>query len=256
MRIVAITAKGGARRLPAFLRSLERKGLDLKGLSARAEVPIVFLPPHGGQPALGFDATILPELCEAILAARREGFLLKQQAHVGRQCEILLGAFAKVGIVALVDEATGYQDARSRDALAIILEAFIAKELRPWVKMFQPDFYKEMFRLRGWQWKGMAVNRPQVVAHYTNDLVYSRLAPGVLHELEARNPRNEKGQRRAKHHQWLTPDIGHPKLREHLVVVTALMKAEDEWNTFKRKLDRVCPPYGKTIPLALPEPDA
>ena len=42
----------------------------------------------------------------------------------------------------------------------------------------------------------MKVNRPQVVAHYTKDIVYQRLAPGILMELEERNPKDEKGNRR------------------------------------------------------------
>ena len=101
-----------------------------------------------------------------------------QDAAQVRDCvRALVRGLAHVGIIALVDEATGYQADRARDALAKILERFIAKELRPWVKTFPAEFYEHLFRLRGWQWKGMTVNRPQVVAHYTKDLVYARLAP-------------------------------------------------------------------------------
>lgn len=37
----------------------------------------------------------------------------------------------------------GDQDLRARDALAKILEAFVAKEIRKWVKTFPVEFYKE-----------------------------------------------------------------------------------------------------------------
>ena len=94
---------------------------------------------------------------------------------------------AHVGIIALVDEATGFQDFRSRDALAEFLEAFVAKEIQKWVKTFPPDFYKQMFRLRGIPY-AETVKKPAYIGHLTNDLVYARLAPGVLATLRAKNP--------------------------------------------------------------------
>ena len=98
-------------------------------------------------------------------------------------------ALAHVGIIALVDEATGYQDVRARNALNEILEQFIADELRRWTKLFPDEFYRQMFRLRGWEWKVQSIKqRPGVVGNYTNDLVYQRLAPGVLDELRRKDP--------------------------------------------------------------------
>lgn len=82
----------------------------------------------------------------------------------------------------------------------------------------------------------MKVNRPNVVGTYTKDVVYKRLVPGLLAELERRNPRTVKGHRAHKHHQWLTEEIGHPKLRDHLIGVVALMKAAPNWNNFQRSL--------------------
>ena len=84
----------------------------------------------------------------------------------------------------------------------------------------------------------MNVNRPQVVAHWTNDLVYARLAPGILRELKKRNPKTEIGRRRSAHHQWLTEDIGHPALAQHLHAVIGLMRAADDWSQFKGLIDK------------------
>ena len=119
-------------------------------------------------------------------------------------------------------------------------------------KTFEPDFYGEMFRLRGIPFTG-SPKKPGYIGHLTNDLVYQRLAPGVLEELRRLNPPDEHGRRRRRHHQWLTPELGVPKLHIHLAQVTALMKAEDKWEVFKRKLDRVLPAFGRTLPLPLPE---
>jgi hypothetical protein len=68
------------------------------------------------------------------------------------------------------------------------------------------------------QWQGMSVNRPQIVGKYTNDIVYERLAPGILEELQERNPKDTRGERPVKHHQWLTEDIGHPALERYKIL--------------------------------------
>jgi len=174
----------------------------------------------------------------AVLEARRAGELQKQQEHIAVQCEILLRGFARVGIIALIDEATGYQRDRTRDSLARILEAFIAKELQPWVRTFPAEYYQEMFRLRGLEYKADSVKRPPYFGHLTNDIVYDRLAPEVLEQLKLRIPRNEAGRPTAKFSQMLTRNTGYPKLREHLDAVVATMRLSSGWHDFKAKLDR------------------
>lgn len=243
--------KAGARRLAMFLSSLVAKGLQVNDLIARVNNPVRFIPPHGGNIADGFEATILPDICDVILEARKEGMLVAQQEHLAKTCEILVRGFAKVGIIALVDEATGYQDVRTRDGLARILETFIAKDLRKWVKTFPAEFYKEMFRLKGWTFSDVSAARPQVVGHLTNNLVYQRLAPGVLQELRRLTSRDDKGRLKTHLHRRLTEDIGHPRLREHLSAVVALEKAATSWDRFMRSIDRALPVYGKTMVLPL-----
>ena len=161
------------------------------------DTPLRFTRPgRGGVLATGYEATILPDICSAILDARKkEKKLTAAELAVADQCEILTRAFAKVGIIALIDEVTGYQEIRDREALQQILDKFLRKEYAAWAQRFPEEFYREMFRLRNWQWRGMRVNRPSVVAHYTKDLVYQRLAPGILEELERRNPQGERGWR-------------------------------------------------------------
>jgi hypothetical protein len=107
-------------------------------------------------------------------------------------------------IIALVDEATGFQRDRAKDALARILEAFIAKELQPWIRTFPTEFYQEIFRLRGLEYPTDSVQRPQYFGILTNDVVYKRLAPGVLEELKKVTPKNEAGRPMGKYFQMLT----------------------------------------------------
>lgn len=206
--------------------------------------PIKFRTPRGAV-AYGYEATVLADICEAVLKAREDGKLQKQQEHIAQQCEILVRGFARIGIIALVDEATGYQEERDRDALQRILEVYIAKELLPWTKRFPDEFYRQLFRLRGWQYSPLSVKRPQVVGRMTNDIVYERLPPGVLEKLREENPVVKDGRRAHKHHQFLTEDIGNPHLEKHLAVVTALMRAASNWGKFKQLLERAVPKPNK-----------
>lgn len=180
---------------------------------------------------------------------------MKQQEHIAHQAEILVRGFARVGIIALVDEATGYQKDRAADALSKILEAFIEKELQPWVRTFPAEYYEQLFRLRGLPFPTTTVQRPQYFGVLTNDIVYNRLAPGVLDELKKVTERNEQGRPKHKFFQKLTANVGYPKLREHLGSIVTLMKLSTDYADFKVKLEAIHPPYGKTMQLPLQEDD-
>ena len=242
------SSRRGEQRMVIFVDSLVKKGIADSNLAARMRSPVKFRPPGGGPIAFGYEATILADLCDAVLAAREADALYPQQAHIAKQCEILVRGFARVGIIALVDEATGFQHDRAKDALAKILEAFIARELLPYIPTFPDDFYKEMFRLRGLDFPG-TVKRPQYFGMLTNDIVYKRIAPGVLAELK--RVKLEAGKSRDKLFQRLTSNIGYPKLREHLGSVVTAMKLSIDWEDFITKLDRLHPRYGETIQLPL-----
>ena len=233
------TARGdGSDRLANFTATKSISPFVPKTLTDVSK-PVRFRMPQGGI-AHGYSALLLAELCETVLAAREAGNLHHQQRHIADRCEVLMRGFARVGIIALVDEATGYQEVRTRRALATILEQFITEELQPWTKTFPYEFYEQIFRLKRWG-KPDGVKRPSIIGHYTNDIVYARLAPGVLEELKARNPVLPSGNRKDKHHQWFTPDLGHPKLKEHLAAVIALMRAAANWSQFQRSLKRAFP---------------
>src|SRR5262249_22520422 len=168
----------GMNRLQLFVSGDRIKPFIPNHVVERISNPIQFMAPTGR--ANGFEATLLADICEAVLKAREAKALQTQQLGIAAKCEILLRGFARVGIIALVDEATGYQRDRARDALARILEAFIAKELQPWVRTFPTDFYQEMFRLRGVKFPTETPQKPRYFGLLTNDIVYDRLAPGVL----------------------------------------------------------------------------
>lgn len=244
--------KRGATTLPSFLAAKNLRPFIPERLWG-STTPIPFRLVTNNNDTIfgyGYPATLLPEVCEVYLRTRDADVLLPSQMHIAERAEVLIRALAQVGIVALIDEATGYERIRAERALATILERFIAEELQPWTRTFPFEFYQQIFRLRGWDGPER-VQRPSVIGRYTNDFVYARIAPGVLEELQELNPTLPQGWRRDRHHQWFTPDHGHPRLKEHLAAVIALMRAASTWNAFTRNLDRAFPKINTTIPLPL-----
>lgn len=234
--------------LPPVLRANALRPFIDDELIQRA-APIRFTTPNGSR-ANGYDAQVLPDICEAWLKAREAGALTDSQLPIARAAEAIVRGLARVGIVALVDEATGHQEVRARDALAKILEAYVAEELQPYVRTFPVDYYKEIFRLRGIEYDPSSVKRPPYFGHLTNNIVYKRIAPGVFDEIKAQQAKDER-KRRAKMFQQLTLDNGHPKLKEHLTSVTTVMKLSDDWPDFIEKLDRVHPIVDASLPPTL-----
>lgn len=236
--------------LPNFISAKNLEDFVTNDLRDALE-PIEFINKRG-QRVQGYKADLLPQVCDVYLEARKFGDVLTtSQERVADQAEILVRGLARVGIIALVDEATGYQRDRAKDALARILEKFIAKELQPWVKTFPDEFYEQLFRLRGLSFPHDSVKRPQYFGHLTNDIIYKRLAPKVLAEIKRTEPKTPTGKRKGAMHQRLTPDLGHPKLREHLASVTTIMALSDDYEDFLSKLDRRHPRYGETMQLDL-----
>jgi hypothetical protein len=235
--------------LPLFLAPKTLEPLIDSALRDGPLLPISYMDGHTME--RGYDANLLPAVCEIWLSAREKGLLQAQQLGKALKAEILMRSLAKVGITALVDEATGYQEVRNKEALRALLDAFLQKEFAAWAKRFPDDFYKEMFRLRGLAWNKLSVKRPQYIGILTNDVVYERLAPGILEELQGRNPRDEKGRRRTAHHQWLTEDIGHPALAQHLHAVIGLMRASTTWKQFHDMLDKAFPKRGSVFQMEL-----
>ena len=242
----------GAHRMAGFLRLIERKGIQINDLMARITPPIEFQPLRGGRTAYGYEAEILPDLCNVVVEAWRAGVLQKQQEHMAKRCEALLKSLPKFAMDVLVDEFTGYHRIRSDRALAEILDKYLTKELSAWAKTFPDEFYQQIYRLKGWQGP-VGHKRSPFIGNYTNDIVYDRLAPGVLDELKKINPKAEKRYRKAKHLQYLTRNWGYIKLREHLAGVIAIMRVSPNWDRFMSNLKRAYKKVEEQLEFDYPE---
>lgn len=237
--------------LPAFLQAKNLKPFinkDLELTSSRVE----FIAMNCAI-AFGFQAELLPKICDVFLDAERDGKLNARQTHIAERARMLYRSFATLGIVALVDEATGYQEIRLKDALQQYLEMLVQKELAVWAKKFPDEFYENIYKLRGWTWPGMKKNRFSVVAHYTRDLIYERMAPGLLKELESKTPKDDKGQRDNRLHQWLSEDVGDPMLASHLQSILTLQRLSIAngwgWQKFMNTVNQIMKKKGQSFDL-------
>lgn len=204
-----------------------------------ASAEILYRLPNGKK-VLGFKSETLPLACKIYLEARKDGVLNKQQLQIASSCEIMLMAFAKVGLDALIDEVTGYQNFRDRDALQKLLDKYVNDEVKEWTKRFPDEFFKQIYRLHNWQYPRLeGKNHPQCLGNFINRYIYKRLPPGVLDELKKLNPSNINGNRQHRHHQFLTPDIGNEKLKQEIYTVNAVMRLSEDINQFKENMEKL-----------------
>lgn len=226
--------EGGA-NLPSFLSAKNYSSFISNELALALKEPILYRTNPGASPAHGISAELLPEICGVFLSARRAGELHRSQEHLALQAEILMEALAKVGIVALVDEATGYQRDRSHDALRLLLSKYIAQGLQKWLKTFPDTFFSELDRLYGNDTSHG--KRPQYYGHFINKYVYDPIEHGyVKKELNTLNITDE-GKRRARFHQWLN-DQGRNMLVHQIGRVQGLMEMCSDSEHFKNSAQK------------------
>jgi hypothetical protein len=251
--------KAGTRKIDEFLDNTAINPFIDKDVIERVKNVIPFKIQGGGNTAYAYDATILVDICAAVLESERNGKLHKAHKHIAIRAAMLYKAFAKVGIIALIDEATGYEKLRSKNTLQNFLDKFLLEERAKWIGTFPDEFFEVIFKMKGWTWNYASTKKPSVVGHYINNFVYSRIAPKVLDELKDKNPvieTNSGKHRKYKHTQFISPDYGHPILKEHLHAIIALAKgAGFNWLNFQRLINRAFPKYGKDMEIDFKDDD-
>jgi len=236
--------------LPAFLRANNLKPFINKELE-RSTTPIIFEPKNSaGFKGIGFGyrAQLLPQVCWVYHEAKNAKALLPSQMHIGDACTALLKALTNVAIDALVDEATGFQDIRAKDALIKLLEKYVSKEALPWLRTFDNEFYKEMFRLHGYSYDPATVKRPMIFAKRTED-IYDRLPPGVRKELQRVVKRGKSGRPSEKLYHHLTENTGYKALLDLLHDVRIVQKLSKNYDEYEENLDKIHPRFGNTIKM-------
>jgi len=199
----------------------------------------------------GYEASLLVDICDAFLEARKNINLSSRQAIIAEQCEILVRGFARVGLVALIDEATGYQYEREHFELQKILRAYISDEVAKWQLTFTDEFYKEIYRLWNLPYTTKSIKkRPQFFGTLTNKYIYEQLPYGddITKALKEKSEPYKKGGHKYRFHQWLTAEIGREALKRQIHEVTTLMKISDNKDQFHELFQKR---YSKVRQLSL-----
>lgn len=213
--------------LPRYLSTMRlSKYIDLGHI---IEQTVNFAIPGTQYEAIGYEATLLIEICDAYLRAREDGALTKQYDNLAKRAEIIVRSCAKVGIIALIDEATGYQEVREKHALQLKLQAFIADELQDWALMFPPEFWFELARLENIHYSPRS--RPLRWGKYVMAFVYAAVDKDIAKELKNRIPNPQHGQNL---HQLLKK-YGRERMTAQLNQVLGVMKTCRDMDDFKRK---------------------
>jgi len=145
--------------------------------------------------------------------------LTSRQMQMAAKASMLLAACAKVGLDALIDEATGYQYERAQDALQVKLRVYLETEMRKWEKTFPDDLWIEFARLTNW--KGTVTQRPKYWGKLVMELVYGYLDKDVAKWLKENAPVPQHGR---NYHQWLSGQYGLKKLVEHIWMLVGVAR--------------------------------
>ncbi len=208
-------------QLPVFMNANNLKPyLELEN---DCRLDLICYKSPSGQKFQGYDATLLPEVCKLYVKANSDNVLTDSQRHIAKVCEVILCGLATVGIIALVDDATGFVEQRERTELEKLCSAYISEELRQWTSKFPNEFFKQIYRLYGWSYPNVKNNHPKCVGNFINKYIYDRLPPGVKDGLKTKCPPNINGNRTHRFHQFLT-DVGDNNLNNQIVQTISYMK--------------------------------
>lgn len=201
---------------------------------------------YNNSEAHGLEAGDLIDLCNMYIQARNDGVLLTIQKHLAKRADIIVNAFAKTGVIAVIDEATGYQTFRKKDALRLIVQAYIIEEARKWMKEFPDEFFVELDRIYD-NPTTTPQKRPKYYGKFINKYIYEPIEDGiVLNELNRLNPADKKGARRKRLHQFLNEDLGIRALRNRIGKITALLQISSNKRKFESNFNRM---ESKQVPL-------
>ena len=238
-------------RLTVFVNSQTMDGYIGRDLREKIENPLVFQPPGAAAAspvsarANGYDAAILIDICNAILAARADGKLSSgRYDRMIEQARIITSASAKNGIRHLVYALSGYSP--STDEVIAAFKAYVQEEARKYEPEFPNDLYIQWHRLydipvpvRGkpWQFKHLTVNHIYYPLAQSNGKLYA-----LLKALKASG-----GDQKKKLFQFLN-EIGARALRMHLGRVLEMAEDSENKDQYEHKITRR---FGRQLELDL-----
>jgi hypothetical protein len=200
-----------------------------------ADLPMIefSMPGVVNKTVLGMSAETFLDICKAYVTARESASakMTERQVKIAIQANMFLVACSKIGLIALIDEATGYQYERADDALRFKLKVYLEEEMRKWEKTFPDELWREFGRLTNW--KGGLHQRPKYWGKLVMELVYGYLDKDVAEWLKSNAPKPRGGQ---NYHQWLSSQYGLKKLVEHLWMLVGMASACTSMSELREKM--------------------
>lgn len=234
---------GSTGNLPAFLAANNLTPFINPTLRESLR-PVIFKPERGGYTwaskgfqggiAFGYPATLLAPICRVYVDAAKAGVLMPKQYPIAEQARRLLEGLEEVGLVALVDEATGWEAKRAHHELQAILAEYVLPEHRPWVSEVPVELIKEFYRVWGWEMRSGTTQGPRYVSRLITKYIYKQLPKGVYERIDELNPNNERSQRPQKMFSYLTEDYGLPHFKSQLASVGTLLRISDTKEEFEQ----------------------
>jgi hypothetical protein len=248
--------------LPFFLQAEILKPFISEELML-STTPILFRLKSGAR-TVGYDALLLPKICKVYQDLRdsivhkltrgteseiREAKgVYKRYEKIIAACDALSQGFGMRGIIALVDDATGYRADQTKEDVLRVIAQYMSPRLVTLTKRFPPEFFEEVYRLHGWEYKPGSIHHPQYTGKFITKHVYEPLPPGVLEEMKERLPKNENGNRRSQLWRTLSIDTGIPHLDRQIADILLMMRLADSKEEFGLKFERI---FGKQLQLRL-----
>jgi hypothetical protein len=221
---------GGAGRLPVIIDIKSLEPFISHDVAKRANNLIQV------EEMKGFEAELIPDICEIWLKARDAGVLTEKQLITAQRADIIMRALSKIGITALIDEATGYQYNRKSDALRFLLEQYIAEGIQKWIKRFPDDFFAQLDKIYQNE-KTTSRNRPMYYGRFINEYIYEPIEKGYVKEELNKINITDEGARKARFHQWLS-DVGVNQLTMQIGRVLGIMEDSKNLDECKLRLAR------------------
>lgn len=233
--------------LPIFLSAGNIKPFIDSELADALARRRIYRAKKGGAAAYGIEATLLPRICNLYLRLRDDDKLTASQVRLSLQADLISRGLAEVGVIALVDEATGHIEEKRKEEYRELFQEFIRQQVREYEKEFPRQFTDNLYRFYGLSPNSNG-KHPQFFGKLTRRYIYEPLASSkgaILEMLDEKNPVvYARGGRKYKMFQFLTDTVGLPMFRAHLWQVVGIMNSARTKKEFDRAFARAFPVSG------------
>ncbi len=190
----------------------------------------------------GYDARLLPAICEVYQQATIANHLQSQeQQTVATLCASFSHILAQEDVLALVDEASGYQQQQEIQALRTILADYVSAALRPWLPRFPDEFFQQVYRLYHWHHQADLADRARYIGRFIHTWIHEQLPSEIIEALttlQGKSLLDEKVAGLYKLLPFVSQPTGIPDLDKQLTMLTVLMGISANKQELETHLER------------------